>query len=94
MGRTAFQRWSGNIIEMAGVPDNASTRFCVAGMVLHGSGEGKNGLYTDISFVRRLRKFAANDVAMSITTELKTQREAALKEENNPTDVVPSEKSS
>lgn len=79
LGRKEFEHWTEEIIELSGVPSNPSTRFCVAGMVLHGTKEGN---YTQRSFAKRLRKFAANEVAMAITTELKGQRDAALKQDN------------
>lgn len=77
-GRADFNSWATDIIEMAGVPDNDSTRFAVAAMVMHGA--GKSGWKSKWFFVNQLVKAAANEVAHAVLTELKSRQQDALKE--------------
>lgn len=77
VGIAEFNEWSDSILSMSKVPDNDSTRFAVAVMILH--------LDPDVDavpkreMVRRLNKSAANEVANAIATNLKEKQKAAAK---------------
>lgn len=64
---------------MAQVPDNSSTRFAVAAMIMHGA--GKSGYMPKMFFVKGLLKAAANEVAHAVLTELKAAQEQSLRSE-------------
>lgn len=66
---------------MAGAPDNESTRFAVAAMIMHGA--GTSGFKSKWFFVKQLIKAAANEVAHAVLTELKAKQQGALKAQNN-----------
>lgn len=79
VGMTDFEKWSKSIIDMSKVPDNDSTRFAVAVMVLHldSSRDRKPKRY----FIKSLNKSAANECANAIAMGLKEKQQAAAKAE-------------
>lgn len=78
-GRADFNAWAKSIIYMAEAPDNDSTRFAVAAMIMHGS--GTSGYKSKWFFVRQLIKASANEVAHAVLTELKAKQQESLKSE-------------
>lgn len=70
-----FEAWASSILALSKVPDNDSTRFAVAVMVLHldSSRDRKPKRY----FVKSLNKSAANECANFIAMELKNKQKAA-----------------
>lgn len=77
VGRTEFEEWAKSIIDLSGAPDNDSTRFALASMILHASPDKSN--VPKQEFVSKLQKFMSNQVAAAIMQELKAKQEAALK---------------
>lgn len=74
IGRAAFEKWTAEVIALAGVPDNRSTRFAVSMMVLHGH-EGKSRISKRV-FANKLYKAAANEVAVAVAEELKAAQKS------------------
>lgn len=74
VGMTEFNQWSNSLVMTYGFPDNASTKFALATMILHaGSTEAyKCRRY----FALTLRKSMSNQVAASVMNELKRVQEA------------------
>lgn len=75
VGMTEFNNWSDSILAMSKVPDNDSTRFAVAVMIMHlnATEDRKAKRY----FVRALNKSAANECANSVAVALKEKQRAA-----------------
>lgn len=71
-GMEEQELWAKSIIEMSNVPDNDSTRFALAVMVLHieSSTDSKPKLY----FVRSMNKGAANEIANAVAMDLKEKQ--------------------
>lgn len=78
-GATSLNVWIGNIIFLAGkeIPDNRSTRFAVATMIMH-AGTDRDSVPMN-KFVKKLRKAASNEVAYSLLSSMKDEQEAAIK---------------
>lgn len=74
-GLTAYNAWATDVLKLAKVPDNDSTRFALAIMILHlppqASSKAKE------YFIRTLRKGATNEIAASVAQELKTKQQQA-----------------
>lgn len=79
VGMAAHDEWAKSIISMTSVPDNDSTRFALASMVMHLSptSSKKAAQY----FIRALDKGAANEVAHAVLMKLKDKQDAARKAE-------------
>ncbi len=78
-GMEEFQGWSDSIISLSDVPDNDSTRFAVAVMILHlGSTEDRKAKRF---FVKAMNKGAANEIANAVAQGLKNKQLAAVKAE-------------
>lgn len=79
VGMVEFKEWSDSILSMSKVPDNDSTRFATAVMILH--------LNPDVdcvskrNMIRRLNKSAANEVANAVALQLKEKQKEAQAEE-------------
>lgn len=73
IGRTAMDKWSKEIIQLAGVPDNSSTRFALGVMIMHRppheSAKSKR------FFAKQLYKAAVNEVAHTLISEIKEQQQ-------------------
>lgn len=72
-GLSEHNEWAGQVIRLAGVPDNRSTRFVLASAILN-SGEtacDRPKMY----FIRLLRKAAAGEVAAYNFHVIKKQQE-------------------
>jgi hypothetical protein len=80
VGRTAFDAWAGEIIELSDIEDNDSTRFAVAAMVTHQ--DAKEDRIPKRRFIRQLNKTAANQVALDVIRELKERHEAKKEAES------------
>lgn len=80
-GMTEFKAWQDDILLLSRVPDNDSTRFTVAVMVLHlgNTVDRKAKRY----FVKSLNKAAANEIANASIIALKAAQEARRKEDSN-----------
>ena len=76
-GMTEFASWANRILAMSKVPNNPSTQFTLATMVLHldAANDRKPKRY----FVKALNKAAANQVAAETFNQLKAQQVAAAK---------------
>lgn len=76
-GMTDFVKWQDSILRMSQVPDNDSTRFASAVMILHldSTTTHKPKRY----FVKALNKGAANEVAGAVCQALKEKQQAAMK---------------
>lgn len=79
IGRQAHEAWASEIIALAGMPDNDSMRFAVAVMVLHA--ERSQYTLSKQSFVKQLKRSAANEVAGALMSELKAKQKAAADEQ-------------
>ena len=83
-GRTALEKWSTEVIKLSGVPDNNSTRFAVAVMLMHqAEGETKQSLKY---FADRLYKASINEVAHAIAQELKQKQKEEAEAASKKTD--------
>lgn len=77
VGMSEFVKWQEKILRMSKVPDNDSTRFASAVMVLHlNSTEDRKPMRY---FVKALNKSAANECANQIAMDLKNKQAAAQK---------------
>lgn len=77
MGVTEFHEWSDRIIAGAMVPaDTPSLKFALAEMIMHMPPAESH--QPDITFIHRLRKGAANQVAFAMMEQLRNERKAAL----------------
>jgi hypothetical protein len=85
-GVEEFNAWASDVIILADVPDNRSTRFAAATMVLHldPTTDRKPKRY----FAKALRKGAANEVVSFVIQDLKAKQladiEAAKKAAETP----------
>lgn len=77
VGLTQFDTWADSIIELSGeYADRDSMRFAIASMVIHS--DANRGSVPKNSFVRKLRKSAANQVASQVFQDVKAKQEAIL----------------
>lgn len=78
-GMAEFERWSKDIISLSRAPDNESTRFAVAVMILHmDAGEDSKPKHW---FVKKLNKAACNELANKIAMDLKEAQKKRQEEE-------------
>lgn len=78
IGEKAQEKWAKDVVSLSGVPDNSSTRFALAVMILHRPPYEcrKPKRY----FANMLYKAAANEVAHAVAEKLKkAQKDAAEK---------------
>lgn len=79
VGMTEFGEWQESILALSKVPDNESTRFALAVMILHldphRSSKSKN------YFVRCLNKSAANELANAMAMDIKSKQKARIEAE-------------
>lgn len=75
-GMIEFYRWSNDILSLYDLPNNDSTKFALATMILH-SKEDASSLSKEY-FGIRLRKAAANQIAAGIMQQLKEKQTAAI----------------
>lgn len=80
VGMTEFQEWSDSILSLSKVPDNDSTRFAIAVMILHlnASEDRKPKHY----FVKCLNKSATNECGNAIAMALKEKQKQAAQAED------------
>lgn len=78
-GMPEFERWSSSIIGLSNCPDNDSTRFTVAVMILHL--DPSEDVKAKHFFVKKLNKAAANELANSIAMELKKKQQERAEQE-------------
>src|ERR1017187_1717610 len=78
-GMTEFVKWQDSILRMSKVPDNDSTRFASAVMILHldSTTNRKAKRY----FIKALDKSASNEIANAVAMGLKEKQIAAAKAE-------------
>lgn len=89
IGVTEFGVWADEIIRLAKAPDNDSTRFALATMILHTPQEKHELPYSH--FVGLLHKSMANQVAAGVMQDLKAKQEtarAAATADATPTEVL------
>ncbi len=68
-------KWSTEVLEVAGLPDNTSFRIAISSMVLHlDSGTARASKQ---GFIRQLKRSIANQCAYNIMTDLKQLEKAA-----------------
>jgi hypothetical protein len=85
IGRMEFEEWSDRIIAGAMLPADAeSQKFALANDLMHCS--PNTAFEADIYFIHRLRKYAVNQVADAIRTEIRNARKA----QQEPVDVTTS----
>lgn len=78
-GATEFNTWADDILSLAKCPDNDSTRFALAVMILHcGSTEAYKPKHF---FVSCLNKAAANEVANDVAQGFKRKQMEEAKQE-------------
>ncbi len=84
-GMSEFESWSKSIIGLSRVPDNDSTRFAVAVMILHmdPSEDSKPKHW----FVKKLNKAATNELAHGISMQIKKRQEERAAAEKAASDV-------
>lgn len=72
-GMTEFKDWQDEILSLSKVPDNDSTRFASAVMILHldATTDRKAKRY----FIKALNKSAANEIANSVAMDLKKKQQ-------------------
>lgn len=90
MGVSEFQEWSLRVIGIAMIPGATveSQQFALANMLMHLS--PTTAFECDGYFVNSLRKFAVNQVADAIRTEIRDKTKARLaEEEKQKGEVVP-----
>lgn len=74
-GMTEFDAWSDEVLDLYGAPNNDSTKFALATMILHaGPQDSHKPMHY---FGRTMRKSMANQVAAGVMQELKAKQEAA-----------------
>lgn len=81
-GATSLQDYIGHVIYLSGpaIPDNRSTRFAVATMIMHLGVDSKGYAKDSVPvryFVKKIRKAAANECAFQFLDSLKKQKDAA-----------------
>lgn len=78
VGMAEFKAWQDSILSLSKVPDNDSTRFATAVMIMHlnPTEDHKPMRY----FVKALNKSAANECANFIALQLKEKQAKAAKE--------------
>lgn len=79
VGMVEFKEWSDGILSLSKVPDNDSTRFAVAVMIMHLNPDVDH--VSKRNMIRRLNKSAANEVANAVCLQLKEKQKQALAEE-------------
>lgn len=79
VGMAEFREWSDSILSLSKVPDNDSTRFAIAVMILHlnATEDRKPKHY----FVKCLNKSAANECGNAIAMALKEKQKQAAQAE-------------
>lgn len=96
LGVTAFETWSKSIIDTYSLPDNDSTRFALATMILHADAGGyhKPKRY----FARMVLKSMSNQIAGQVMQDLKKKQadewaaaEAKQQAEDTAVTTVPSD---
>lgn len=75
-GLTEFHKWSNEVIELAGAPNNDSIKFAVATMILHA--DSTAAFKPKHFFVKSLKKSMANQVAAGLMQELKLKQQEAI----------------
>ena len=78
IGRAAFAEWAADIIAIAGLPDNRSTRFALACFIT----EGKAARVSKRSMAAKLWKACANEVAGTLMREAKDEHLAEIAAQN------------
>lgn len=78
-GATEFEKWSTDILGQAKCPDNDSTRFALAVMVLHCN--STEATKPKRYFVRCLNKAAANELANDVAQGFKKKQMERQKKE-------------
>lgn len=73
LGRQQFSDWAGSIIALTALPDNDSMRFTLAGIIMQDS--GRTSIKSKYRFAIELEKYAANQVAHQVFSELKTKQQ-------------------
>lgn len=74
IGRKEFDEFAKILIERAGLPDNDSMRWTVAVMIMH-LDPSVSEVETK-TFISKLKKAAANEVANAVIQELKAKQKA------------------
>jgi hypothetical protein len=67
----AAQAWCTEVLEVAGLPDNASFRIAIYSMVLHLSSKATKA--SQQGFIQQLRRSIANQSCYNLMDELKRQ---------------------
>lgn len=78
-GMTEFKEWQDSILRLSKVPDNDSTRFTIAVMVMHLS--PNEDMKPKRYFVKSLNKSAANELANFVCLDLKDKQKARIEAE-------------
>lgn len=78
-GRKEFDAWSDEIIALAGAPNNDSTKFALATMIMHL--QPTEAFKSKDYFVDSLLKGISNEVAYAVMHELKEKQKAAIEAE-------------
>lgn len=78
-GMEEFNEWSRSIISLSRAPDNESTRFAVAVMILHM--EAGEDTKAKRWFVKKLNKAACNELANGIAMQIKEAQKARVEQE-------------
>lgn len=81
IGAEEHDKWASSIVALAGkgVPDNSSTRFALAVMIMHLGGQTSHK--PKRFFVKSLLKASANEVAHATAQKYKLEQEEAKKRE-------------
>lgn len=79
IGMTDFYLWSDSVLELSDVPNNSSTVFCLATMILHlpSTSDKKSKYY----FIKSLNKYASNQIAAGVIQDLKQKQADAMRAE-------------
>lgn len=79
IGMTAFEKWAKSILKAYDLPENDSTWFALATIILHA--EPKNFYKPKAFWARTLLKGASNQVASFIVQEMKGKQQKRTEEE-------------
>jgi hypothetical protein len=75
LGRQQFSKWAGSVISITPLPDNDSMRFTLAGIIMQDS--GRHSIKSKYRFAIELEKYAANQIAHAVFSELKQKQQEA-----------------
>jgi hypothetical protein len=86
LGLTEFNTWTDSIINAYGLPDNDSTYFTLAVMILHMP--ANLDAFPKAKVAAQVRKAMSNQVVSQVIQDLKAKQEAAIKAAQQPVEAT------